>query len=56
MSIEMAFAEANTQIRYTLNGQEPTEKAPLYTQPLHHGKLYNVKARVFSPVFISPPT
>ncbi len=28
--VEMVFAEAGTQIRYTLNGQEPNDKSPIY--------------------------
>ena len=52
MSVEMAFAEPNTQIRYTLDGQEPTENAPLYTQPVRITKGFTtVKARVFSKVY-----
>ncbi len=51
-TIEMAFAEPNTQIRYTLDGQEPTENAPLYTQPVRITKGFTtVKARVFSKMY-----
>ncbi len=52
VAVEMAFAEPNTQIRYTLDGQEPTENAPLYTQPVRITKGFTtVKARVFSKVY-----
>jgi len=52
VAVEMAFAEANTQIRYTLDGQEPTENAPLYTQPVRITKGFTtVKARVFSKIY-----
>jgi Fn3 associated len=52
MAVEMIFAEANTQIRYTLDGQEPTENAQLYTQPVRMTKRFTtVKARVFSKIY-----
>lgn len=52
MSVEMAFAEPNTQIRYTLDGKEPTEDSPLYTQPVRITKPFtNLKARVFSTIY-----
>ena len=52
MRVEMAFAEPNTQIRYTLDGQEPTEDSPLYTQPVRITKRFtSVKARVFSTIY-----
>lgn len=52
MSVEMAFAEPNTQIRYTLDGQNPTENSPLYTQPVRITKRFtNLKARVFSTIY-----
>ncbi len=41
-------APANTQIRYTLNGAEPTMASPLYSVPLVIAKTTVVKARVFS--------
>lgn len=47
--IEMAFAEPNTQIHYTLNGQNPTENTHIYTKPIIISKSFTtVKARVFS--------
>ena len=52
MRVEMAFAEPNTQIRYTLDGQNPTENSPLYTQPVLITKRFtNLKARVFSTIY-----
>ena len=36
------------QIRYTLDGSEPTETSPLYTTPLELAATTIVKARVFS--------
>jgi hypothetical protein len=51
--VELSFAEPNTQIRYTLNGQEPTENAPLYTSPLSISKNFTtIKARVFSKTYL----
>ncbi|MBL7817188.1 MAG: chitobiase/beta-hexosaminidase C-terminal domain-containing protein [Saprospiraceae bacterium] len=46
--IDLVFAEPNTQIHYTLNGEEPTENAQRYTHPLSITKNFTtVKARVF---------
>lgn len=46
--VTMVFAQKNTQIRYTTNGQDPTEKSPVYTGPVVLKNKYNVlKARVF---------
>jgi Fn3 associated len=51
-TVKMVFSEPNTQIRYTLDGQEPTENASLYTQPLRITKSFTtVKARVFSKIY-----
>ena len=50
--ISMAFDHPNTQIRYTTNGQIPTEKDPVYTRPVLLKKRENiVKARVFGEGF-----
>lgn len=40
--VSIVFAENNTQIHYTTNGQNPTEKATVYTQPVVLKKKYNV--------------
>jgi hypothetical protein len=48
-TIDIQFAEPNTQICYTLNGQDPTENDPIYTHPLSISTNFiTVKARVFS--------
>jgi len=50
--VEMFFAEPNTQIYYTLDGQKPTENDQLYTQPVRITKSFTtVKARVFSKIY-----
>ncbi len=50
--IEMKFAEPNTQIHFTSNNQEPTEKDPIYTTPITISKSFTtVKARVFSKIY-----
>ncbi len=50
--VEMVFAEAGTQIRYTLNGQEPNDKSPIYKTPLHISQHFTtLKARVFGEKF-----
>ncbi len=47
-TLDMAFAEPNTQIRYTLNGQEPTGISTLYTRPVRIKERFTtVKARVY---------
>jgi hypothetical protein len=50
--IEMAFAEPNTQIHFTTNGEEPTDRDPIYKTPLSISKNFTtVKARVFSKIY-----
>jgi Fn3 associated len=50
--IEMKFAEPNTQIHFTTNNQDPTEKDPTYTKPIIISKSFTtVKARVFSKIY-----
>ncbi len=47
-TVTMQFAQAGTSIRYTTNGQDPTEKSPAYTQPLVLTKnRTTLKAKVF---------
>ncbi len=47
-TVEMAFAEPNTKIRYTVNGQTPTAKSPLYSRPIRiKAQFTTVKARVY---------
>jgi hexosaminidase len=48
----MEFDHPDTQIRYTTNGQTPTEKDPVYTRPVVLKKRENVvKARAFGEGF-----
>ena len=50
--VAMVFAQKNTQIRYTTDGQDPTEKSPVYTRPVILKNKYNVlKAKVFGAGF-----
>lgn len=50
--IEMAFAEPNTEIRFTTNGAEPTLNDPIYKTPLSITTNFTtVKARVFSKIY-----
>lgn len=47
-TVTMQFAQAGTSIRYTTNGQDPTEKSPAYTQPVVLTKNHTtLKAKVF---------
>ncbi len=50
--VSIEFDHPNTQIHYTTNGRVPTEKDPVYTQPILLKKQKNVlKARVFGAGF-----
>lgn len=53
----LEFAKENTQIRYTTNGQDPTEKDRLFTKPIVLKKKSSVlKARVFGAGFEASET
>lgn len=53
-TVTMQFAQAGTSIRYTTNGQDPTEKSPAYTQPLVLTKnRTTLKARTFGSGYLS---
>lgn len=39
VSVSISSPDANTVIRYTLDGSEPTENSPIYNQPLEFGNL-----------------
>lgn len=43
------------EIRYTLDGSEPTEKSPLYLGPLSIAQSCDLKARVFNPDWSAGP-
>jgi hexosaminidase len=50
--VSLEFIHPNTQIRYTTDGQIPTEKARVYSQPILLKKQHTVvKARVFGEGF-----
>ena len=50
--VTMDFAQPNTRIHYTTNGEEPTERDPVYSRPLLLKKhLVTLKARAFGPEF-----
>lgn len=50
--IEMFFAEPNTEIHFTINGEDPTERDPIYKTPLSITTNFTtVKARVFSKIY-----
>ena len=53
-TVTMQFAQAGTTIRYTTNGQDPTERDPVYTQPVVLKKnRTTLKARVFGSGYLS---
>lgn len=52
--VKLEFAEAGTQIHYTTNGLEPTEKDPVYRKPLRIKKHNTeLKAKVFGAGFLA---
>lgn len=48
-TVNITTSEVGAEIRYTIDGTEPTIDAPLYTGPLTIDKTTVVKARTFSP-------
>ena len=48
-TVSMATNEVGGEIRYTLDGAEPTTNSPVYTAPLAVDKTTVVKARTYSP-------
>ncbi|MDE6058154.1 MAG: chitobiase/beta-hexosaminidase C-terminal domain-containing protein, partial [Muribaculaceae bacterium] len=49
-----ADAPEGTTIRYTLDGTEPTETSPLYTNPIHLSVTRTVRAKLFCDGYLSP--
>ncbi|MDE7421923.1 MAG: CotH kinase family protein [Muribaculaceae bacterium] len=43
-----------TVIRYTLDGKEPTEKSPLYSQPFKINRTRTIRAKLFCDGYLSP--
>ena len=59
VQLELAVPEgspAGTQIRYTLDGSEPTQQSTLYTRPLQFRGNSVVRARLFCQGWLSPPS
>ena len=48
VSVTVTCASANAQIRYTLDGSEPTTSSSLYTAPILLDSSATVKAKAFS--------
>ncbi len=56
-TLEIKFEQPGAEIRYTLNGQEPTEKDLLYTKPLViTGKRVSIKAKAMGKNFLPSET
>ncbi|MFM9952140.1 MAG: FN3 associated domain-containing protein [Saprospiraceae bacterium] len=52
-TVKLEFAQADTKIHYTVNGQEPSERDPVYTKPIRIKKNHTtLKARVFGIDFL----
>ncbi|MFN5557546.1 MAG: CotH kinase family protein [Chryseotalea sp.] len=47
-SISLLHTDASAQIRYTINGSEPTELSTLYTSPLSINAFTTIKAKAFA--------
>ena len=55
--VELLFAQPGTAIHYTLNGNEPEEKDPVYTKPILVKKNFTtIKAKVFGENFLPSET
>lgn len=56
-TLEIKFAQPGAEIRYTINGNEPTEKDLLYTKPLViTGKRVTIKAKAIGKDFLPSET
>lgn len=55
-SFEVIFNQPGAEVRYTLNGKEPTEKDPLYLRAVPITKRTVVKAKAFGKNFLSSET
>src|ERR1700741_4505489 len=51
-SFEVIFNQPGAEIRYTLNGNEPTEKDALYSAPVRINKKTTVKVKAFGKTFL----
>ncbi len=47
-------APEGTLIRFTLDGKEPTESSPIYTNPIHISVTRTVRAKLFCDGYLSP--
>lgn len=47
-------APEGTVIRYTLDGKEPTESSPVYSNPIHMSVTRTVRAKLFCDGYLSP--
>lgn len=53
ITVELATVTDNAQIHYTLDGSEPTEKSPVYVQPIKLSRTTQIKAKGFKKGFQS---
>lgn len=57
LTLELSLPEDSpegTQIRYTLDGSEPTATSPLYTEPIVMNDTYVIRAKLFCTGWLSP--
>lgn len=55
-SVEIMFNQPGAEVRYTLNGKEPTSKDLLYTKPLRITQQTMLKAKAFGKSFLASAT
>lgn len=55
-TVVLRFEQTGTQIRYTLDGREPSEQSPVYRAPLVLTEQTTVKARAFGTGFLPSET
>ncbi|MCK9479626.1 MAG: chitobiase/beta-hexosaminidase C-terminal domain-containing protein [Firmicutes bacterium] len=56
ITVEMKHDAPNVEIRYTINGGEPTIESPLYTEPLTFSQTTIIRTKAFRKGLESTPT
>jgi Chitobiase/beta-hexosaminidase C-terminal domain len=55
-SVEIRFNQPGAEVRYTLNGKEPTSNDVVYTKPVRIAKQATLKAKAFGKSFLPSET
>ena len=56
ISVEIMFNQPGVEVRYTLNGKEPTANDLLYKKPVHIAKQTMLKTKAFGKKFLASET